>query len=268
MIEVVLLLLILGVFAGLMSGLLGVGGGIVVVPGLVFILRMVDTPNEVIMHVASGTSLCIMILTTLVSGYSHYKRGNVVKSVFKKMLPFVLISAVIGAILANILSVNFLALLFGLFLLFVSVKLLLPKKKGVQEVHEIREISTQKLSIIGSLMGVLSGLLGVGGGTVTVPLLLQCRLGIKQAAGTSVALTVPVSIVGTIAVMILGLSAVHMPWSTGYVYWPAVLWVGVSSMVFALVGAKLTDVLPASTLRIAFAVLMLLIAGRMLWGFV
>jgi uncharacterized membrane protein YfcA len=265
MIELIVLL-VLGVFAGTMSGLLGIGGGIVVVPGMVIVLKMMNTPPDVIMHVAAGTSLCIMILTTLVSGYSHNQRGNVVKPIFKKMLPFVLVSAIVGTALAHVMSSNALALLFGCFLLFTSVKMLWPRKKGAPVIQTTTDISAKKLGVIGVLMGLLSGLLGVGGGTVTIPLLLQCRMAIKQAAGTSVALTVPVSLIGTISVMILGLGVVKMPWTTGYVYWPAVLVVGLSSMVFAWVGAKLTDFLPASSLRIAFAVLMLLIAGRMLWG--
>ena len=267
MLEIILMLG-LGVFAGLISGLLGLGGGVIVVPGLMLLFGAFGSiPADQVMHIAAGTSLCVMILTTLVSAWSHYGRGNVLKQVFWGMLPWVLVGALFGTILAHWMSSRWLAIIFGVFLLYNCFRLFMPQRKtaSAQADHEDR-LTKPVIGGLGGAMGFVSGLLGVGGGTVTVPILMGLGVEIRKAGGTSVALTFPVSIIGTVAVMLLGWNSVYIQGCTGYVYWPAVLWVGLSSMIFAQVGARLTDVISPAILRKCLAVLMLIIAIKMLIG--
>lgn len=260
----VVLLLSLGAFAGLMAGLLGIGGGIIVVPGLAIIFRQMGVPTDVLMHFAAGTSLCIMIFTAITSASSHHRYGNIDWELLKKMVWGAAIGAIIGAVIARLLPSHGLAIVFGLFLIFTGIKMLLPKPHQHQEVAH--QVTPKRARIFGGLVGVPSGMLGVGGGMFTVPLLTHYGVNIKKATGVSAALTFPISIVGSATFLILGLGGPHVPWSTGYINWLAVLEVAPLSMLLAPVGARLTKVLPAAILRRIFGVLILLISLQMLWG--
>jgi len=265
MIEFILLV-VLGALTGVMAGLLGIGGGLIVVPGLVFLLHWTSLPESIIMHVAAGTSLCIMIFTAWVSARAHHRHGHVDMSVFFTMLPTVLVGTVLGALLATEIPGRWLGMIFGVFLLLNGIKLLYAKSKK-SSTHPTTH-SANWMRFLGALVGFPSGLLGVGGGFFTVPLLLHCGLEIQKAIGTSAILTLPISMIGTAVFSVLGIHQVHYEGVIGYIYWPAVLVVVPVSMLLAPVGARWSTVLPTVVLRRAFACFMLLVALQMLWKFV
>jgi len=157
---VIMLLLLLGMLAGSLSGLLGIGGGLIVVPGLVEIYQLQGMPAHVIMHMAIGTSLAIMILTTLASLIAHLRRGAYVWPVFIKLLPGILIGTIAGALTAHLLHTDVLKILFGLFVLTVAIHMLSGKRPKPQ--HHLP--GPVGMTVMGLLIGGKSGLLGVGGG--------------------------------------------------------------------------------------------------------
>lgn len=255
-----LLFIALGVFSGLMAGCFGIGGGVLVVPGLAFIFINMGLPMSLIMQLCAGTSLCIMIFTSLASSSAHIKRKHVIWPMFIRMLPYILMGTLCGAFLARFLPSGFLKLLFALFLLGVGLKMLIkfrvppgqfpePKKKWVR--------------IAAAVIGLQSGLLGVGGGTLSVPFLAHCHFPMKQAAGTSSLFTLPIALLGTAAFILLGKGHLPLDWVSGFVYWPAVLCIAPFGLICAPLGAKLAQYLPQEVLRRIFALLLLVLAAKM-----
>lgn len=255
--------LVIGAFAGVMSGLFGVGGGVIVIPALSTIfLHEKMFPASSVMQMAVGTSLAIMIVTSLSSLYIHYRREAVRWNVFGIMLPFLALGAVIGAVIAHFVSSGMLQTLFGVFLFILGVRLILNSQNREQN----RVVPVRIMRIASFLIGCLSSILGIGGGTIIVPFLLYCSLDMREATGTSIACGLVIGLVATICFMITGwLFNVHVPDSTGYIYWPGFIGVAVASTLFAPIGAMLAHKLPKEMLKRIFGVLLLLMAGDMLF---
>ncbi len=250
--------ILIGVLAGTASGLLGVGGGMIVVPLLALTFTNIGMPNQFIMHVAAGTSLASMIITTASSSWSHNRRGGVRWDYFKCMVPGIIIGVVVGAIVAHFLTTEVLSIIFAIFLFAISIRmffLVQPQSKTD------KKPSSMITNIVSFLVGGKSGLLGVGGGAITVPFLVSCHLPMKQATGTSAICGFLIAIVGSITVALTGLhTTCPVPWTSGYVYWPAFFGVAIGSVIFAQVGAALSHRLPTNTLKRIFALFLLAIA--------
>jgi len=246
-----------------MSGLFGVGGGVIVIPALSYIFMQYTTISSTdTMQMAVGTSLAIMILTAMSSLYAHHKRNSVNWVIFRSMMPGLMIGSVVGAMTAHFLSSATLRIIFGLFLIFVSYNLIINKRDHSVE----KKLSALVFSLASFLIGVLSSLLGVGGGALIVPFLLHSQLDMRDAAGTSVACGLTVGIVATISFMLVGLSSgKHAEWSTGYIYWPAFLGVAIASTLVAPIGAMLAHRLPRELLKRVFGLFLLLMACDMLF---
>jgi uncharacterized protein len=260
----IIIYLLIGGFAGTASGLFGIGGGIIVVPALAYEFHLMPAVVEqgVAMHLAIGTSLAIMILTTYSSARAHNKRGSLIHSVWRKWLFSLPLGSVIGAVLASQLSSHWLATLFGIFLIPISIKMgagrILPKIKIPQH--------TALLFALGVGIGVVSGLLGVGGGVLMVPLLVGMGYSMAQSAGTATASTVPIAIIGAFCFTLIGWHETRfLPWATGYIYWPAFLFMTPACVVMAPIGARLAHVLPHKLLRRVFAVFLMVVALKMLF---
>jgi uncharacterized protein len=251
-----------GAFAGLMSGAIGIGGGIVVVPGLLFIFsRNQVVPDDVAMRVAAATSLAIMILTSLSAIRAHYKIGEILWPVFNKLWPGLLLGVICGVVAADSITTYWLKMIFGVFLLFVAYRMF--TNMFVTDTGQFPKNWVNCL--VSYLTGLLSGLLGVGGGVLIVPYLAYCGVAIRKIPPVSNLCTLLVGVSGTLTFIIAGQSEVAvMPYTTGYIYWPAVLLVGISSSVFASLGAKLNYIVPMKLLRYGFVVLLLLTAIKML----
>lgn len=261
-----LIYLLIGAIAGFMSGLFGIGGGIIVIPALAKLFSYTGIiPASSIMHMAIGTSLAAVIFTTLASIRAHHKRLSIHWDVARMLAPGLAMGAILGAAITSYLPSTVLRILFAVFLLAISVHLFFRKHRPATAEHSL---SKAKIYIVSFLSGGLASMLGVGGGILLVPFLLHCRLDMRGATGTSVVGALVISIVATSCFILTGLISPaldHVPWSTGYVYWPAFLGIILTSIAFAPLGASLAHKLPREILQRVFAVFILFVACDMLF---
>ncbi|HEY9761163.1 MAG TPA: sulfite exporter TauE/SafE family protein [Trichocoleus sp.] len=251
----------LGLTAGTLSGLFGIGGGMVIVPGLFYLFTLMKVPHESLMHLAAGTSMCIMIFTSAASTWCHHRRGDVHWNIFRTIMGFIGFGVVLGNLLANYLSTDWLERVFGLFLLFVSLKMLLDWRSLTKEPKNPQLWLT---GLVGIAIGFKSGVLGIGGGAISVPFLLFAGLPVSQASGTSASFTLPIALVGTLAFLLTAGQAEPIPWATGYIYWPAVALVAPCTMLGAPLGTHLSHVLPGQRLKMLFALFLLFLGLRLM----
>lgn len=253
-----------GIFAGLLSGLMGIGGGIVVVPALLSIFhRHPDFPQNLSMQMAAGTSLAVMLFTSQSSIRAHYKQGGILWDVYNRLWPGIILGTICGALLAYRLPTYWLKILFGFFLLFVAIKILFDMKKIQTKPQSFPRNWINRL--VSFLIGCKSGLLGVGGGVLIIPYLNYCGVEMKKIAPISALSTMTVAGIGTIVFIITGLKEIGLPvYTTGFVYWPAVLCVAIPSSFFAPLGAKLTYSLPIKQLKYCFVVVLMATAINLL----
>lgn len=263
-IEIVLIYLLLGSAAGLLAGLLGVGGGIVLVPGLllVFAVQGIDSPATV--HTAIATSLACIVFTALSATRAHHKRGAVDWAIVLRMTPGLMLGAGLGSLLADALSGVVLQRVFGALAMLVALRLLLPTSNP----HGRFDLpGAPGLVGAGGLIGAISSLMGIGGGSLTVPFLAACRVVMVRAVGTSSACGLPLALAGTVGYALTGLDAPEtLPGSAGYVLLPAAACIVVASMSCAPLGARLAHRLPATGLKRCFGLVLFVVSLRLMLG--
>ncbi len=262
MITIFLLSIAVGLVTGILAGLFGIGGGLVIVPVLILVFTEHGFPSELVMIMAVATSLATIIFTGLSAVLAHHRFGAVWWQRVFRLVPSIMMGSVIGAVIADRIDAHVLRILFVVFLLYVGVQMALqfqPKPGGVKE-SKILD------SLVSLLIGVLSAIVGIGGGTITVPYLVSCRAPMKNAVAISSACGVPIAIAGTISYAVLGWHTVVPEWSLGYVYLPSFLGIGLSSVFTAPIGARLAHKLPAQKLKRYFSVLIFLMAFKLIWG--
>lgn len=251
--------LALGACAGTLAGLFGVGGGLIIVPALVFAFEVQGVAAEIVMHLAVGTSLATIVVTGASSALGHWQKGSVHTPWLMALLPGLMLGAVAGVLVADTLSSTLLGTLFGCFVLAVAVKMamgLAPKPGSVAPSKAVMLLS-------GGVIGAVSALFGIGGGTLAVPWLSRCGATLTQAVGTSATCGLPIAFFGAVTFIIVGWGHPLLPASaTGFVMWPAFLGIVLASVPFARVGVKLAHVLPTHILRYAFAALLTLVGLR------
>jgi uncharacterized protein len=259
--QIITIYALTGIFAGLFGGMLGLGGGIIIVPVLHFVFLQQGFSASVIMHLAVTTSLATIIVTSLSASYTHHKKGAVLWPVVNRLAPGILIGTAIGAVLADFLSSDFLRIVFGIFETLVAVQIWFEIKP------EAKRTLPETFGLIGSGTGIgaFSTLLGIGGGTLTVPFLLWCNINIRNAVAVSSACGFPIAIGGTLSLIIAGWDNANVPMhSFSYLYWPAALVIVAMTVFFAPLGAKLAHYLPVKTLKRLFSILLLIVGIRML----
>lgn len=251
-----------GAFAGLMSGILGIGGGMIIVPALAFMFQSnANIPPECIMHIAAGSSLAIMIFTAQATVRARSKKEPVLWAIYKILAPGIIIGTILGVIIAQFLSTGLLAMIFALFLLAVACKMLLD----VHVTHRYKFPSPWINRVVSALIGLKSGLLGVGGGILIIPYLTYCGVATRKAATLSAVCTLTVALIGSVTFLFTGLSTPGLPLgATGFIYWPAVLWVAIPSSLFAPIGASIAYKLPIKHLKYAFVSILFITAIDML----
>lgn len=251
--------LVLGAAAGTMAGLFGVGGGIIIVPVLVFAFGLQNIAPEIIMHLAIGTSLATIVVTGASSALGHYRRGSIHRPWFKALLPGLMLGAIGGVFIAGNLSGTVLGMLFGIFVLLLAAKMvfgLTPKPGSLVP-------GKAAMTVAGGLVGAISALFGIGGGAMTVPWLSRCGATMTQAVGTSAACGLPIAAVGAITFVVVGWGNPLLPaWASGFVMWPAFFGIVVTSVPFARIGVKFAHILPAHVLRFSFATLLAVVGLR------
>jgi len=253
--------LILGACAGLIAGLFGIGGGLIIVPVLVFSFGMQGMSPEVLTHVAVGTSLATIVVTSLSSVRTHHLKQGVRWDIFKPLAVGIVVGAFLGVKTAAQLSGPVLQLLIGCFAILIAIQMGLGLKP-----RPTREVPKPfGLGVVGSFIGYGSALFGIGGGSMTTPYLSWSNVRIQQAIGTSAACGLPIAITGALVNIQQGWDhPALMEWSLGYVYLPAFVGIVLTSAWFARYGARLAHALPERTLKRAFAVLLLLVGIRFL----
>jgi len=251
---------LLGILAGLLAGMLGIGGGLVLVPAFILLFHLQGMDGLALVHLAIGTSLGTITLTAVASAWAHHRRGAVDWPVMLSMTPGLLLGALSGAWLADQMSTVMLRRVFGGFEILVALYMITALK--VRSQQSLSGLAGQ--SFAGFSIGGLSGLVGIGGGTLTVPWLVWQGRDMRRAIATSAACGMPIGLAGTLGFVIFG-GAVVNPVSSGYVYWPAVIGVGLFSVLTAPVGAHLAHRLPLVWLRRIFALLLLLTGMRLLY---
>jgi len=255
--------LVTGIFSGLLAGLLGLGGGVVIVPSLILVFGRLGFSPEWIAHLAVGTSLATIISIGGASTLAHQRRGAVRWELVWRLAPGIVLGAWAGAAIAGLLPQEWLQRLFGVFLIYVGVRMLLPRA----EIHGASAPGPLGLTLMGAGIGTLSAIVGIGGGTLTVPYLARIGLTMRQAVASSSACGIPIAVAGAIGFMVTGWGKEGLPeMSTGFVYWPAAIGILVTSMPMAPMGARLAHSLPLPVLTRIFGVLLLLVALRLLLG--
>lgn len=259
--QMLLACLATGAVAGLLAGLLGIGGGLIIVPVLALLLVGAEFPPDALMHVAVATSLASIMFTGLSSTLAHARRGAVAWREAGWLAPGIVAGAAGGAALAAMLSSDTLRVLFGVFECLVAWQLL----REYQPPARAAPAGAALLAGAGAGIGACSTILGIGGGVLTVPLLLWFGFDMRRAVATSAACGVPIAVAGTCSMIIAGSGVAGLaPGSTGYVYWPAALSIALSSVLLAPLGARLAHRLPVTTLRRLFALLLAVVGVSML----
>jgi uncharacterized membrane protein YfcA len=250
----------LGALAGVLAGLLGIGGGLVIVPALVWWFARQGYPEPWLMQMAVATSLATILVTSVSSLAAHQRRGGVRWDLLAGLLPGIMLGALAGAVIARALPGDVLRALFGAFECWVAWRLWRQRP-------EDRRLTLNRAGQLtaGSIIGGLSAMLGIGGGTLTVPLLRWTGVEIRAAVGTAAAAGLPVALFGVLGftVGVAAPSGLPQP-SLGLVYGPAALGIGLTSVLFAPLGAWLAHRLPRAGLQRLFAVILFLVGLRML----
>ena len=254
--------MMIGSVAGLLAGLLGLGGGIIIVPALLATFTtFAIVPTNILIPMAVGTSLATIVVTLLASLQAHVRRGAVRWDLVKQLLPGLLFGVIFGVLLARVLPALWLRMGFSVFLLFVAYKLL---RQSASVTPIARQSSKPVFFVMTSLIGLLAGVLGMGGGVLLTPFLLRLQINLREATGTTVACGVFMAIFATLLFVNSGHGALPLtPWSTGFVYWPAFLGIASTSVFCAPLGAALAYRLPTAVLKRIFALFLLLVAADM-----
>lgn len=254
-------LLALGGFTGFAAGLLGVGGGMLTVPFITMLLSARGFPHELVVHVAIATSLGIILFTSLSSVRAHHLHGAVMWPVVRRLAPGILVGSWIGPWIGAQIPSAALALFFALFISFSATQMLADRKP-----RPSRELpGTAGMLGVGLVTGTLSGLVGAGGGFISVPFMAWCNVRIHHAVATSAALGFPIALAGTLSNVVVGLRQPDMPAGTlGFVYLPAMALVSAAAVLTAPLGARAAHALPVKRLKQVFALMLYALAGYML----
>jgi uncharacterized membrane protein YfcA len=252
---------LLGAVAGFFSGLLGIGGGLIIVPALAYLLPLQGISDEVIMQLALATSLATIVLTSGVAMLAHHKNGNIPWEMALRTMALVAAGAVTGAIFADLLSSKVLARVFSVGVSLLAAYMFFSIKRGSSR-------AMPGPLVWGGLAyatGIISSMMGIGGGAILVPLLTYFSLSIRFAIGIASACSMTVAFAGSLGYVFSGLDNPHLPpWSLGYVYLPALIAIISTSVLTAPLGVKFASRLPVTSLKKIFAIFLLVIALEMM----
>ncbi len=265
MLLVIVVYLFVGAIAGILAGLLGVGGGLVIVPILAYTLTWQGVAYEHIMHLALGTSLASIIFTSISSFTAHNRVGAVRWDIFWKIVLGILVGTFLGSCVASRMSTSFLSIFFVIFLYYVAFQMILDRKPNPS-----RQLpGSSGMFGAGSLIGAVSSFVGIGGGSLSVPFMIWCNIPAHVAIGTSAAIGFPIAISGALGYVYSGWSASNLPdWSFGFVYLPAFMGIVSASVITAPFGARLAHRLPVKRLKQVFAALLTVMGTRVLFGLI
>lgn len=259
--EWLLAYMLLGTIAGFMGGMFGIGGGTILVPLFLWLFEAQHFPAEHTMHLALGTAMATILFTSLASLRKHHQHGAVDWQIVRTITPGILAGTALGAVSAALVSPHFLMIFFALFVYFAAAQILLDIKP-----HAGRNLPGMNgIRLFGTFTGWLSSLVSIGGGTVVIPFLIWCNVSLRRAIGTASAIGFPIAAGGTIGYILIGLHLPALPeLHLGFIYLPALFWAALASVITAPMGAKTAHRINVSSLRKGFAILLLVLATKLL----
>jgi uncharacterized membrane protein YfcA len=254
--------LLMGLFVGWFAGLLGIGGGLILVTLMVYLFTVQGFPADRIVHMALGTSITSIIFTSISSLRAHHKHGAVRWDIVRASAAGLVVGTLLGTLVADQMKSRYLAIFFVVFVYYSAVQMFLnAKPKPSRQLP-----GTVGLNVAAVMIGILSALVGVGGGVMTIPLMSLCNVPMRNAIGTSAALGLPIAIAGAIGFIATGIGKDHLPpYSLGYVYVPALIGIVLGTLVTVPWGAKMAHTMPVPRLKKIFAVILFILATKMLW---
>lgn len=260
-IYLIISLFILGAITGIFAGLFGIGGGGIMVPVLTFLFVQFEFPAEHLVHMALATSMAAIVPTAIASLRAHHQHRAVIWPVVIKITPGILLGTFAGTFIASYLPAPPLAIFFSCFMAFVALQMVINRKpKPARQLPGIIGLSST-----GAGIGIISALVAIGGGSLTVPFLAWCNISLPVAIGTSAAVGLPIALSGALGYIINGWGQTDLPaYTLGYVFWPAVIAMASMSFITAPLGAKLAHRLPVAVLKKLFALLLVGLSVQML----
>lgn len=262
MIAIFLASLLLGTIAGLTAGLFGIGGGLVIVPVLAMLFAAQGFPSELVMIMSVATSLATIVFTSIFSVLAHHRLNSVLWPKVLALGPGIMVGAAVGSVVADHIAGGVLRFMFTVYLLVVGVQMALQikPKPGQQQPSKALDLC------VSGIIGLLSSLLGIGGGTLIVPFLAHFQTPMRNAVAIASACGLPIAVIGTIGYALLGKNVLQLPeWSLGYIYVPSFLGIVLTSTYTAPIGAKLAHKLPAEELKRYFSLLLFVMAAKLIW---
>jgi uncharacterized membrane protein YfcA len=252
----------LGAVVGFLAGLLGIGGGMTMVPLLTLIFTREGFPLDHVVHMAVATSTATIVFTAISSAREHHRHGAVLWKVVAGLAPGIVVGSLAGPQIVGRMSTSWLAGFFGVFVAASATQMLFDRKpKPTRDLP-----GPAGLFGVGGGIGLVSAMVGAGGGFLSVPFMTWCNVKIHNAVATSAALGLPIALAGTVGFVIAGLSAQDMPpYTLGYIYLPALAAIVAASMLVAPIGARTAHRWPVKKLKRAFALLLYVLAAYMLW---
>jgi uncharacterized membrane protein YfcA len=251
-------LALMGICAGFLAGLLGIGGGMIMVPFMTIILEGKSFPPEHVVKMAVATSLATICFTSLSSVRAHHKHGAVLWPVARVLAPGILVGAIVGAQIAAALPTRVLGWVFSLFIAYSATQMILDRKpKPSRTLPEAAGMFG-----MGNVIGLLSSVVGAGGAFVSVPFMTWCNVKIHHAVATSAALGFPIALAGTLGYIWAGRGLANMPpGAFGYLYLPGLLVIATTSTLTAPLGARTAHRMDIRPLKRAFGVVLYLLAA-------
>lgn len=256
-------LAVLGVATGFLAGLLGIGGGMIMVPFITIILSARGVAPDLAVKMAIATSMATIIFTSVSSVRAHHKRGAVRWDIVKRLAPGIIIGSMIGSLgVFALLKGSVLAIVFGLFVGFSATQMFRNKKPA-----PTRQMPGPAGTVAaGGAIGFISGLVGAGGGFISVPFMTWCNVAIHNAVATSAALGFPIAVANVVGYVASGMKVAHLPpASFGYIWLPGLVVIAIGSVITAPLGAKAAHALPVGKLKKVFASILYLLAAYMLY---
>lgn len=255
-------LLVLGGAVGFLAGLLGIGGGMTMVPLLTIVFTRQGFAPEHIVHMAVATATATILFTSVASMREHQRHHAILWPVVAALAPGIIVGSLVGPQVVGGMSTAVLSAFYGVFVAAAATNTLLDRKP-----KPTRELPGRAgLFAVGGGIGLVSSMVGAGGAFLSVPFMTACNIGIRNCVATSAALGLPIAVAGTIGFIVAGLGQHELPPHTvGYVYLPALLAIVAASVISAPMGARAAHRWPVTKLKRAFAILLYVLASYMLW---
>jgi len=263
-ILIIIAFLFVGLFAGVMAGMLGIGGGLIFVPFQVFLFYLTDVPDELQMKLAVGTSLAATVFTTLITVFAQARKHSIWWKLVYKVIIGIVIGAISGAFLARIMPSKLLEVIFGVFSIILGIYFLFLNAH-----HEHTPEKTPDFAILNSLalaIGLISSMLGIGGGALVVPTLVYFRVPLRKAIGSATTIACMLSITGAITFLFPSITGDTIyEYSLGYLYLPSFIPMTIGAVLSAPFGVKLAHCIPRDVLKKIFATLLCVIGLLMIF---